>query len=446
MNKNFFSLTTLEYLVLLVCLVPLDVCAQQHQWTLRECTDYAVSHNLTIKQKNNTRRKQELQLSTAKNSRLPDLDANIGETFSFGRGLTMDNTYTNRNTSSTTFGLTTSVPLFTGFEIPNTIKLNQLKLEAATEDLEKARNDIRMQVAKAYVQILYDMEIADVAWRQVAIDSMQVVRLEAFFQNGKASGAEVAQQKATHAQSILTATQADNNLQLALLTLSQLLELPTPEDFTVVRPSTPFSALVLPNPEIVYAEAMVFKPEVKAEQLRLDAAEKNIKIAQSDRYPFLSLSGGLQTNYYKTSGIEADNFSSQIKNNFSQYIGLNLSIPIFNRFATRNNIRSARIDRENQQLQLENVKKTLYKEIQQAYYNAVGAQAKHESSSAACQSAQEAFRLAQAKYENGKATITEFNEAKNRYLKSESDLVQARYEYLYQTTLLDFYRGKELAF
>jgi outer membrane protein len=256
----------------------------------------------------------------------------------------------------------------------------------------------------------------------------------------------VGQQKATHAQSILTATQADNNLQLALLALTQLLELPTPEGFMVVRPTTPFSALVLPNPEVVFAEAMVFKPEVRAEQLRLDASEKSIKVAQAARYPRLTLNGGLQSNYYKTSGMAAASFGSQLKNNFSQYIGLSLNIPIFNRFATRNSIRSAEIDRETQQLQLDNVKKTLYKEIQQVYYNAVAAQAKHESSTAARQSAQEAFRLAQAKYENGKATITEFNEAKNRYLKSESDLVQARYEYLYQTTLLDFYRGKELNF
>ncbi len=435
----------LVILVILGNLVSLDTLAQK-QWTLHQCINHAISHNLTVKQKDNARRKQELQLSTAKNRRLPDLDGSVGETFSFGRGLTMDNTYTNRNTSNTTFGLSTSVPLFTGFEIPNAIKLNQLKLEAATEDLEKAKNDIRMQVAKAYVQILYDMELADVAWRQVSIDSMQVVRLTAFVQNGKASEAELSQQKATLAQSRLTATQADNNLQLALLALSQLLELSTPEGFSVVRPSSPFNALVLPSPEIVFAEAMTFKPEVKAEQLRLDAAEKSIKIAQSDRYPYLSLNGGLQTNYYKTSGIEAESFSSQMKNNFSQYIGLNLSIPIFNRFATRNNIRSAKIDRETQLLQLENVKKTLYKEIQQVYYNAVAAQAKYESSIAAQQSGQDAFVLAQAKYENGKATITEFNEAKNRYLKAESDLVQARYENLYQTTLLDFYRGKDLDF
>ena len=432
-------------LTVLVLLVSLDSLAQK-QWTLRECAEYALSHNIGIQQKDLTRQQGEVRLSTAKNSRLPDLTGTIGETFSFGRGLTMDNTYTNRSTNSTQFSIGTSVPLFTGFRIPNTIKLNQLNLEAAIQDLEKAKNDVEMQVAKAYVQILYDMEIADVAWRQVGIDSMQVARLEAFFNNGKASGAEVSQQKATHAQSILTATQADNNLQLAILTLTQLLELPTPEGFSVVRPDVPFQALTLPNPETIFAEALTFKPEIRAEQLRLDASEKSIKIQEAARYPQLTLNGGLQTNYYKTSGMQQANFGTQLKNNFSQYIGLNLNIPIFNRFSTRNNIRNARLERENQLLKLDNAKKTLYKEIQQVYYNAVAAHAKYESSEAARQSSADAFRLAQAKYENGKANITEFNEAKNRFLKSESDLVQARYEYLYQTTLLDFYRGKELAF
>lgn len=432
--------------IVAIATIVLPATAQPQQWTLRQCTEYAISHNISIQQRNNQRRKQELQLSTARNSRLPDLTGTVSETFSFGRGLTMDNTYTNRSTSSTTFSLGTNVPLFTGFRIPNNIKLNQLNLEAATEDLEKAKNDIRMQVAKAYVQILYDMEIFDVAERQIEIDSMQVARLEKFFENGKASGAEVSQQKATLAQSRLTATQAQNNLQLALLALSQLLELPSPEDFTVARPNTEKFQPIPNDPNQIYEEALLFKPEVRAEQLRLDASEKSIKVAQAGLYPSLSLNGGLQTNYYKTSGMQQDNFGTQIKNNFSQYIGLNLSIPIFSRFSTRNSVRSARIDRENQKLQLDNVKKTLYKEIQQVYYNAVGAQAKLSSCEAARQSSTDAFVLAQAKYENGKATITEFNEAKNRYLKAESDLVQARYENLYQTTLLDFYRGRELNF
>jgi outer membrane protein len=423
----------------------------QKAWSIRECCDYAIEHNISIKQQVNLCRQQEILLNTAKNSRLPDVSGSVGQNFSFGRGLTSENTYTNTNTSSTSFQLGASVPIFTGFEIPNQIKLSKLNLEAATADLEKAKNDIRMQVAQAYVQILYDMEIADVARRQISIDSAQVARLQAFVDNGKASEAELSQQKATMANSRLTATQAENNLKLAILSLTQLLELPSPDGFTIVRPSlTELDNLVkLDNattPDQIYAEAIGIKPEILSQQLKLRGAEHSIKIAQAGHYPTLSLSGGLGTNYYTTSGFKADGFGKQLENNFSQYIGLSLNVPIFNRFQTRNRIRTARIDQETQQLQLDNTKKTLYKEIQQVYYNAQNAQTKTQSSAEAVQSSKDAFELVQAKYENGKSTITEFNEAKNNYLKSESDLVQARYENLYQHALLEFYRGKELNF
>ena len=259
----------------------------------------------------------------------------------------------------------------------------------------------------------------------------------------------MSQLQATLAQSRLTATQADNQLQLDVLALTQLLELPSPEGFSIVRPEVDglmSHDLVTVSPDLIYQEALTVRPEVAAEQLRLQGTENSIKIAQSALYPSLSFSAGLGTNYYKTSGFNADGFGKQLKNNFSQYLGLNLQIPIFNRFSTRNNIRSARIDQETQQLQLDNVKKSLYKEIQQVYYNAVAAQEKWKSSEQAMHAAQDAFTLMQAKYENGKANLTEFNESKNNYLKSESDLVQAQYEYVYQSRLLDFYRGRELNF
>ena len=446
----------MKHVILCCCVtaaLTLPASAQPKLWSLRECCDYAVEHNISIKQQQNQCRQQELQLSTAKNSRLPDLSASAGQNFSFGRGLTAENTYSNTNTSSTSFNLGTSVPLFTGFQIPNQIKLNQLNLEAATADLEKAKNDIRMQVAQAYVQILYDMEIAEVANRQIAIDSAQVARLQAFVDNGKAAEAELSQQKATLANSRLTATQAENNTRLAILSLSQLLELPTPDGFMIVRPdidevSSSLSTLhaSLPSPDQIYAEALGVKPEIVAQQLRLKGTEHNIKIAQAGNLPSVSLSGGLGTNYYTTSGFKSDAFGKQLKNNFSQYIGVNLSVPIFNRFQTRNQIRNARIEQENQQLQLDNTKKTLYKDIQQVYYNALNAQSKEKSSEEAVQSTKDAFTLMQAKYENGKATITEFNEAKNTYLRAESDLVQARYENIYQKALIEFYRGKDLNF
>lgn len=433
-----------------VLLISATTCfAQSGQWTLRQCIDYALEHNIMVKQQSNTTRQQKIQVDDNRGNHLPTVDASIGQNFSFGRGLTAQNTYENTNTSSTSFQLGASVPLFAGNKIVNSVKLAQLNLDASLADLEKARDDIRTQVAAAYVQILYDMEIVDVAKRQIAIDSMQVARLEIMLEAGKASTAEVSQQKATLAQSRLTATTAENNYRLSLLSLSQLLELPTPEGFAIVRPSlddikSPDGSL--PSPDLVYNEALGIKPQVKAEQLRLSGTDYSIKIARGDYMPTLSLNGGLGTNYYKTSGFDADGFGKQLKNNFSQYLGLNLSIPIFNHFSTRNKIRSAKIDRENQMLKLEDTKKSLYKEIQQVYYNAVASESKYASSQQAVESNADAFALMQAKYENGKANITEFNEQKNNLLKSESDMVQAKYEYLYQTTLLNFYRGRALSF
>ena len=418
--------------VLPVYLFTLLPSGAQTQWSLRDCCEYAVANSITVKQKEKAVEKQGYSLSTARNSRLPNLSGTASQNFSFGRGLTEDNIYANTNTSNTSLQLQTAVPIFTGFQIPENIKLNRLNLEAATADLEKAKDDIRMEVAKAYVQILYDQEISAVAHRQVGIDSLQVVRLQAFVQNGRASEAELSRQKATMASSQLTATQADNNTRLAILTLTQLLELTTPEGFQIATPTEEemlhIADLSLTLPDQVYNEALSVKPEIHAQELRLKGSEHSINIARAGHYPKLNFSAGLGTNYYTTSGFPSNSFGDQIK------------------FSVRNNIRSAKVDRENQRLTLDNTKKKLYKEIQQVYYNALNAQAKENSSRQAVASSKDAFELTQAKYENGKANITEFNEAKNTYMKSESDLVQARYEHLYQRALLEFYRGKELNF
>ena len=442
------GLVRLLGIVLLLLLICTPSFAKQ--WTLPECIDYAIEHNISLKQRENTRRQNEVSLNTAKNSRLPDLNAGISENLGFGRSLGMDNTYSKNNTSNTSFQISTSVPLLTGNRIPNTIKLNQLNLEASTADLEKARNDIRTQIAQQYIQIVYDTEILAVAKRQIGIDSLQLYRLQEMERNGKATLTEVLQQQSTMEQSRLTATQAENTYRLDLLALSQLLELPSPEGFSIVIPTLPnnYGSLINVNPEIIYQEAIAVKPEVQAEQLRLKASDANILIAKSAKYPTLSFNAGLGTNYYKTlnGNYKQDSFSSQIKNNFSQSLGLQLNVPIFNRYATRNSIKSASIDKENQQLALDNVKKTLYKEIQQVYYNTIAAEAKYKSSLQAEVTSKDAFNLTQSKYENGKATITEFNESKNNMMKAESDLVQARYQLIYQKALIDFYRGKELRF
>ena len=424
-----------KYIIALALFCPALAGAQdlRHPWTLQECLDWALEHSLTVKQGELNLAQQEIQTNTTENSWLPSVSASANESVNFGRGLTADNTYTSANTTSTGFSIGAGMNLFDGLATPNNISLARLNLEAATKDLERIRDDIRVAVARAYVQVLYDYEIVDVARKQIELDDAQVERLEALAATGKAAQAEVSQQKASRAQSGVTLVQAENNLRLALLDLAQLLEFTSSDGFSVERPTVAVDEIVLDMPERIYADAVETRPAVLAEEIRLKGTEKSLKVAQASRYPSLNLSGGVGTNYYTTSNsaYPQDKFFDQLSHNFSP-------------FQIRNSIRSARLNQDLQQIQLDKTKQSLYKEIQQAWSNAVAAEAKYRSSSEASTAAEDAFRLVQAKYENGKATITEFNESRNQLLRTKSDQVQATYEYLFQSRLLDFYRGSAL--
>lgn len=424
--------------------VGLWVQAQERQvpWSLADCVDYALEHNITVRQQEISVAQREIELNTAQNSRLPGVSGSMSENFSFGRGLSADNTYENSNSTSTGISLGADVPVFQGFRIRHNIELQKLNLAAAAADLDRIKDNISVQVAQAYVQILYNMEILEVAKNQVAIDSLQVERIEAMVENGKASAVQLSQQKSALSQSKYSKTMAQNNLNLSLLDLSQLLELGSPEGFAVAKPDpSSLQPGILETPEQVYAAAVGVKPSIQAEMTRLDAASTQISLARSYRLPSISLSGGVGTNYYTSSVRAATAFTQQIKNNFSQYVGVNLSVPIFSRFSIRNSIRSSQLSYMNQELQVESAKKSLYKEIQQAYANAVASQAKYISAMESAASAQESFDLVQAKYETGKANITEFNESRSTMVKALSDLAQSRYESYFNSKVLDFYKG-----
>lgn len=413
----------------------------QEVWNLQQCIEHAIEHNLSIKQQEASRHQSEVELNTAQWSRLPNLNGSIGQSFNFGRALQADNTYGNRNTRSTNFSVGTSIPLFTGLQIPNNIGLAKLNLKAATEDLQKAKEDISIQVASYYLQVLFNQELVKVAENQVSLSKEQLNRKVAFFKNGKASEAEVYEAKARVAQDELSAVQAENNYQLALLDLTQLLELPTPDGFSIETPTLDNSMGQLTLPEEVYAQALLNKPVVKAALYRLEGADKTIRIAQSAYYPQLNFGAGLSTNYYNMTGIENASFSSQWSQNFNKYLQFSLSIPIFNRLATRNRVKSAKIQKDALQWRLEETKKTLYKEIQQAYYNALAAEAKYKSSQSASKAAEASFQLMSEKYANGKATATEYNEMRTNWMRSLSDHIQARYDYVFRSKILDFYKG-----
>ena len=432
-------------ILIFLALSQMQGAAQHKEWTLRECISHALEHNITVKQSALNVEQKEIDLNTAQGRRLPGVNASGSESLSFGRGLTADNTYTNSNTSSTSFSLGMDVPVFQGMQINNGVKMGRLDLQAAMADLAKAKDDVRIAVAQAYVQILYNQELLKVAVSQEEHDSMLLYQMEEKKNVGKASAADVAAQQATLAQSKVSRTQAEANLKMAVLELTQLLELPSPEGFTVAAPaSADFATDILMTPEAIYEQAVGVKPAVLSAELALDRADLSIASAKGAYLPSVSLSAGLGSNYYTTSKMNYGSFADQMRNNFSQYVGLSLNVPIFTRFSTRNNLRTAKVNKVNQMLQVENVKKALYKEIQQAYYNAVNSQAKYLGSGEARNSAYEHYRLTEEKYINGKAGIAEYNDAKNNFLRAESDLLRSRYECLFQTRLLDFYRGEEI--
>ncbi|MDR2065835.1 MAG: TolC family protein [Prevotellaceae bacterium] len=414
----------------------------QKQWTLQECIRYAKEHSITVKMQQVSQQNQEIKLNTAKNQRLPNLSANMDQRFSFGRGPSLvDNSYQSSNSSSTSLSVSTTVPLFTGFQIPNSIAAARFDLQAATADLEKAKEDIELSVISAYLQILYNKELLEIAKNQQTLSAQQVERIEELYKLGKASEAQAYEVKSQMANDEFAVVQAKNDLQLSVLNLSQLLELPSPEGFDVETPNIDADFLLPSNPEQTYANALTTRASIRAEEYRLASSEKTVKTAKSAYYPQLSFGAGYSNNYYKINGFVNSSLAQQLKNNESKYLGFSLNIPVFNRFETRNNIRAAKLSVKNQELQLENTKKNLYKEIQQAYYNATGAKEKYKAAEIALESAKKACEFAKEKFENGRSTTYEFNEASNNLMKASANMAQAKYDYVFRKKILDFYNG-----
>lgn len=435
----------LSAIVLLACLSA--GLQAQETWSLRRCIDYAIEHNIDIRQAANTAEQSAVEVNTAKWARLPNLNGSANQSWNWGRTQTAvpDETtgdystvYVNTASNGTNMQLSTSIPLFTGLELPHQYSLAKLNLKAATADLQKAKDDISINIASAYLQVLFNQELHDVALGQVELSLQQCQRIEGLAGVGKASSAEVADARARVAQDRMTAVQTENDYRLSLLTLSQLIELDSPEGFMLESPSTAITPSPVTPPDDIYQTALTSKASIQAAQYRLEGSKHSVRIAQSGFYPQLNLNGSLGTSYYSTINRT---FRQQMGDNFSKYLGLSLSVPLFNRLATRNRVRTARLQQENYALQLENAKKTLYKEIQQAWYNATAAESKYASSHAATLASEESFRLMTQKYENGKANAVEFNEAKQNLMKSQSDELQAKYEYLFRTKILDFYKG-----
>lgn len=415
----------------------------QQVWTMQQCIDYAMEHNTGILQSRLQQQNADYQLKMSQNAWLPTVSASASEGLGFGQSPSYTGVYVSDNSSSASVGLNVSMPLFQGLSIYNTTKADQLNLQASIQDLEAAKRELSLAIMAYYMDVVYCKELKGVAERQLELSLTQHQRTQELFEVGKVPESNVYESAAQVASDRASLTEAENNLMLRLLDLTQAMEIDNIEDFDVVAPDAFMSndELPLASAQTTIQHALNHQPEMLSAQYKLEQAQYEVKVAKSAWYPSLSLYGGYSNGYYHYFSGESVNvpFSQQIKTNGRTQVGVSLNIPIFNGMQTKYRVKMTELNIDNQQLNIENTSKKLKKEIQQAYYNAVAAKQKYVAADNSLKSSQLAYEYALAGYEAGKSTLMELNESKNRLYKAESSLLQAKYEYLYRCRVMEFY-------
>ncbi|MDR0795091.1 MAG: TolC family protein [Tannerella sp.] len=441
-------------IVALLCWNYTGAQSETKQWTLEQCIRYAVANNINLKQREQMQESKKIELNTQKFSWMPNLTAGGNQSFGFGRSESRDGLIVDQNGANTSLEIRTDMPLFDGFRIPNNIAAGKLNLKAATEALNKAKEDLAIGVTSYYLMVLFNKELLNIAELQLNQTKDQVTVTEALVEVGKVAMSQLYDIKAQLASDEVKRTDAENNFNLALLDLIQALELERlGADFDIAQPD--LSDVISDNiqsllsPDLIYDNAVGFKPQIKEQEYLLERQKKLLRVAMSNFYPQININASYSSSYDRRFGsgigeLDQATFSEQFKANARRRIGISLSIPIFNRFANLNRIRQAKVDIVNQALTMENAKKTLYKEIQKAYFDATAAHANYIASEKSVAASEEAFMYAEERYAAGKFTVFEYNASKTKYAQSLSQQAQAKYNFIFSAKILDFYNGIEI--
>ena len=470
--------TNLLFLVFLTGILMPGNAPAQMPWTLQDCINHALENNLQIKQ-------QQLGVEVAKESltqgqanRFPSINANASHGYNFGRTIDpFTNEFATESVRSNNFSVSSGVTLFNGFQIHNSIQQRELELRASQFDVETMQNDISLAVAADYLQILYSLEMVEIAANQLEITEQQVARTAQLVEAGTLARGSLFTVQAQAASEELQLVNAQNQLDIAYLNLAQLLDLSYLEGFEIAVPEI----AILPDDDLdmspmqVYSTAVQTQPTVKAAEVRVSSAEKGLLIARGGRSPMLSIRGSYGTGYSGASrevvetiegsprqiGRTASGesvfaptidvqtrikpFGDQLNDNLNRSIGLFLTIPIFNNFQTRSAIGRSQISLENARLSQQLVRDQLFKTIQQAHADAQGALKRYEATETNVIALEESFRYTEQRFNVGMVNSLEYNDAKNRLTAAQSEMLQAKYEFVFRTKVLDFYMGNPLS-
>ena len=425
--------------ILSALLISAALPAKAETWSLDSCINYAIDHNLDVRSALIERYKGDLNVTEAKDRFLPTLSASAAQSWSFGRGLTSENTYANRNTSSTGFNVSFSLPIFQGLSALRQLRQAQANIHTLDLRVENAKDDVTLGVIAYYLQVLYSREIVSVRKEELRLAQTQLERQQILFEGDKVPEVDVLQAKSQVASSQVAVVNAENDYSLALVDLTRALELKGTEDFDVEPIDLDGELPRLASADEVYKNALNNNSGILAARSSVGLADHAISIAKTGYIPKLSFNAGLGSNYYTMSGMPSNSFGRQMRDNFSKSLGFSLNVPIFDAFNTRNQIRQARAQKLSAELELERQESNLLKTIRQAHSQAEGAEAQYRAGETAVTSAKAALDAMTEKFTYGRANATEWEQARSNYITTLSQQVQAKYEMILRNRILNFY-------
>lgn len=450
----------------------------QNNWDLKSCIDYAVKHNIQLKQSQITSEINKNNYEQTKYGTLPTLNLGAAHTYNFGKTIDrFTNTFANTQVLSQNFFVSSNVVLFSGLSQYNNIKANEYNYLSTAENAKQQQNDLTLNVVNLYLNVIFTSELTGIAKNQFDITKEQLERTEKLVSAGSLAKSVQYDIEAQLANEQVNVTTADNNYQLALLSLKQAMNLDSLNSFNIVKPNIDIESQPILNTSVesIYEIALKNQPNIKSSEYALKSSEKSLAAARGKRGPTISANGSLGTGtsgldkrvdavnyvglqqepYYTESGeaiygpkteVITSNkpFADQFKDNVNKSFGFTISMPIFNGMQTQTSIKNSKLSVMSSKLNQDLTKQNLYKNIAQSYANANAALSKYMSNKKSVEASEASFNFAEQKFNVGAISAFDYNTAKNRLMNAQSNLLQSKYEYILRLKVLDFYQGKDM--
>jgi outer membrane protein len=395
-----------------------------------------------------------VSLEQSKANRIPNVSANASEALNVGKNVDpTTNTFVTEGYHSTNLGVSSSYNLFNGMQNANTIRQNMLSVQAGASDIEKAKNDVTLNITTGYLQVLFAGEILSAAKSQEDATRAQVERTEKMVNAGKSPESDLLQIQSQMATDNLSVINAQNQLDLAKVTLMQLMEIPVTDGFEIEVPAMDeTSEVVLQTNEEIYLKSLAIQPQISGAAFRTSASMMALKVSEGAHWPRITLGANMNSNYAssrrKGTSVNPEGypFFQQMWDNIGQSFSMGVSVPIYSNRQIKSNIDRAKINLITSRLNEQNVKNLLRKSVEQTYTDLRASVKKFEATKLQVAATEAVYLNAEKKYSVGVMGATDFLIQKNNFTQSQSNLIQAKYDYIFKRKILDFYQGKAITF